>query len=144
MDFVHTWPLRSGELHRRVLYKVGVSMFDWFRRRPRTPGNLHLPPEALPPQSSYVQDFMAAINCTEEAFGWQAPPRFLVAKDYLDIGRAMPDRHRPEEFVGQTAARARSLLRPDADTCCVRRARSRASARRYMMSWPPALFGAAR
>ena len=57
----------------------------------------------------YVQEFMAAIDRTE-AFGLSAPPRILVAKDCVDMGRTMPvlldyfARHEPKELVGQTAA----------------------------------------
>jgi hypothetical protein len=84
-------------------------MFAWFRGRRRTSGDVPPPPEALPPASPYIQEFLAAIDRTE-AFGLSAPPRVLVAKDCVDMGRTMPvlldyfDRHRPEELVGQTAA----------------------------------------
>jgi hypothetical protein len=84
-------------------------MIDWFRRCPRASGDAHSSSVPGAPASAYVQEFMAAIDRTE-AFGLSKPPRVLVAKDCVDMGRAMPvlleyfDRHRPEELVGQTAA----------------------------------------
>jgi hypothetical protein len=65
--------------------------------------------EEFHPLPRYVSEYMAAIDRTE-GFGLQAPPRILVAKDCVDLDRAMPalleyfDRHRPEELVAQTSA----------------------------------------
>jgi hypothetical protein len=86
-------------------------MSIWSFWRSRTPN----PPKGIldfapgPNLSSYVAEYLAAIDRTEQ-FGFEAPIRVLVKKDCVDMQSLQPvlldffERSPPDSMIGQTAA----------------------------------------
>jgi hypothetical protein len=86
-------------------------MSIWSFLRPRTPN----PPLSNPGRapglnlSPYVGEYLAAIDRTEE-FGFEAPMRFLVKRNCVEMQTLRPllleyfDRTPPDLMIGQTAA----------------------------------------